>query len=231
MTDHFEKAMADIAINSAANGGPTIQDVLTALVAKNEDDDDRAEVLRKEAREAKGIAADLARAAVKEGATLAAMNDEDHKHIISILDVHLVQADSRDVRIAKLEAYKEDSERTCEGRVKKLISEEHKLVHDQHMNELHPMAAQQKGLSPLGRDYADPSDAQFTEHRESAFPEDRNLWEMLLGYSVLKRVIWLVVGALIVFGLSYGADSCSRSHYWGPEAPAIVASPQATEAP
>lgn len=31
MTDHFEKAMQDIATRSAKNGGPTIADVLTDI--------------------------------------------------------------------------------------------------------------------------------------------------------------------------------------------------------
>lgn len=41
MSDHFEKAMQGIATRSAKNGGPTIADVLTALVAENDDAEDR----------------------------------------------------------------------------------------------------------------------------------------------------------------------------------------------
>jgi len=37
MSDHFEKTMQAIATDSAQNGGPTISDVLTALVAVNDD--------------------------------------------------------------------------------------------------------------------------------------------------------------------------------------------------
>ena len=40
MADRFEKAMADIAIKAAGNGGPTISDVLRALAASNEDQDE-----------------------------------------------------------------------------------------------------------------------------------------------------------------------------------------------
>jgi hypothetical protein len=40
MTDRFDKAMADIAVKSAANGGPTIQDVLTAMRASHDDAND-----------------------------------------------------------------------------------------------------------------------------------------------------------------------------------------------
>lgn len=55
MSDHFEKAVQAIATRSAENGGPTITDVLTALVAENDDAEDR----HKETRIAlKGLAAD-----------------------------------------------------------------------------------------------------------------------------------------------------------------------------
>ena len=40
-SDHFEKAMQGIATNAAENGGPTISDVLTALVAENDDNKTR----------------------------------------------------------------------------------------------------------------------------------------------------------------------------------------------
>jgi hypothetical protein len=43
MTDNFEKAMQDIAIRGARNGGPDIQDVLIALQAVNEDGEERHE--------------------------------------------------------------------------------------------------------------------------------------------------------------------------------------------
>lgn len=43
MTDHFDRAMQDIAIRGAENGGPGIQDVLIALRAVNEDGEERHE--------------------------------------------------------------------------------------------------------------------------------------------------------------------------------------------
>jgi hypothetical protein len=199
MTDNFEKAMSDIAINSAANGGPTIQDVLTALVAKNDDDDDRSAELRKEASEAKSIAATLASVAAATAAALASDNEADHQTIIKALDRHLVQADDFFGRVAKLEAYKENTECTCEGRVKKLITEEHKLVHDAHMHELHPATpVYQSGMSPLGRDYADPSDSQFGEHRESAFPEDTEMGDIRRFWKTFKWVLIVFAGGLLV---------------------------------
>ena len=186
MTDAFEKAMADIAINSAKNCGPTIQVVLTALVAKNEDDDHRAEALRKEALAAKAIAAQLASGATKAGAALAAANEADHERIIGKIDQHLVQAEVYFGRTAKLEAYKEDSERTCEGRVRKLISEEHAVVHSAHMAAMH---------APERR-ATDPEDAEFTERRMMAQPSE--MVDLLISWKRLKWFIIVVVGALVV---------------------------------
>jgi hypothetical protein len=187
MTDNFEKAMADIAINSAKNGGPTIQDVLTALVAKNEDDDRRAEILRKEALEAKTTAAKLANEALKAGEKLASDNDADHVRIIRCLDAHLVQADDYFARTAKLEAYKEDSERTCEGRVKKLIADEHSIVHAAHMADLHPPAHRA----------TDPPDAEFTDRRMMV-AEPPELVELLTSWKRLKWLVIVIIGALVV---------------------------------
>lgn len=167
MTDAFEKAMASIAINSVKNGGPTIQDVLTALVAKNEDDDGRAGVLRKETL------------------AIGKANEEDHEAIVKSIDAHLVQADNFFGRVVKLEAYKEDSERTCEGRVKKLINEEHELVHAKHVAELHPPP----------RRATDHDDAEFTERRMAQPPE---LADLLISWKRLKWFIIVVVGALVV---------------------------------
>jgi len=167
MSDAFEKAMASIAINSVKNGGPTIQDVLTALVAKNEDDDGRAEVLRDETRVNRKV------------------NEEDHHAIISSIDAHLVQAEVFFARVTKLEAYKEDSERTCEGRVKKLIADEHSVVHAAHMADLHPPE----------RRATDPEDAEFTERRMAQPPE---LADLLISWKRLKWFIIVVVAALVV---------------------------------
>ena len=204
MADHFEKAMQDIALKSAKNGGPTIQDVLTALVAKNDDDDEHVAAMRADTKTAKQLVDSVAIA-----------NDTDHKMILQTIDAHLVQAEAFFGRVTKLEAYKEDAQRTCEGRVKKLIVEEHKLVHDAHMKDLHPATSiPQSGISPLGRAYADPSDAQFTEHRESAFSgTDQSLREIIVGWKFSKWILGLVVIAVVGWILPFWADSCAARNY------------------
>ena len=185
MTDHFEEAMAAIAINKAKNGGPTIEDVLTALVAKNRDDDERAERLRGEALEAKKIAAELAHEAQAAGRLLAKSNEAEHKVIIKGLEDHLVQADAYFARTAKLEAYKEDSERTCEARVRKLIESEHSATHAEHMAAEHPHRA------------TDPDDSEFIEKR-SEVQKSPEMEDLLLSWKRLKWFIIVVVAALVV---------------------------------
>ena len=192
MTDNFEKAMAAIAINSAVNGGPTIQDVLTALVAKNEDDDRRAEDLRKEAATDKEIASRLASDAALAGTRLAATNEADHTLIIKSLDKHIVQAEDFFGRVAKLEAYKDNTERTCENRVKKLIADEHKLVHDKHVTDSH-----QAEMTDV-RDQSDPSDSQFTEYRQMAFPEDSEMGDMRRFWKTFKWVLLVFGGGILI---------------------------------
>jgi hypothetical protein len=233
ISDNFEKAMQKIAINTAENGGPTIQDVLTALVAKNEDDDERAERLRKEAMEAKHIASTLASVAAATAATLASDNESDHRVIIKTLDTHIVQASDFFGRVVKLEAYKDDSQRTCEGRVKKLINEEHKLVHAEYVKELNASKpAPEKNMSPLGRDYNDPADSQFLEHRESAFTgSDQSLREIIVGWRFSKWILGLVIIAVVGWVLPFWADSCSRSEYWGKTPPTIVKTVAPSPAP
>jgi len=193
MSDNFEKAMASIAINSVKNGGPTIQDVLTALVAKNEDDDGRAEVLRDETR------------------TNRRVNEEDHHAIISSIDAHLVQSEVFFARVTKLEAYKEDSERTCEGRVKKLINEEHTVVHAAHMADLHPPE-------------------RFEAQQKSGLLGEQTFRDMVVGWRFSKWLLGILLVVIVGWALPFWADSCSRQQYWGREAPAIVASPTPTSA-
>lgn len=203
LTDNFERAKDDILKRTAGNGGPGPMDLLVAMGA------------------------------------LAADHDNDHEESMSALsklmerlDVHQVEANVRDVEIADIQEWRRRSAEGCQERieaiVKPLIEKSHDAVHQRHMDvhQLHLDASH--GGAERRKD--DPPDIDFVDRRAPIFTsaEDRTVWEMLLGYSVVKRILWLVVGALIVFAISYGADSCSRTHYWGSEPPAIVASPSPT---
>ena len=122
MSSEFDKAMQDIAIKSAKNGGATNQDILTALKATNIDLDSQ----HKESLDA--ITANR-----------------------KLLTDHFQEAFVRDERIAKLEAYKEDSERTCAERVKAYIDKEHDVRHSEHMTLMHGIDEEELDIKKLYR--------------------------------------------------------------------------------
>ena len=68
MTDAFDDAMADIAIASAANGGPTVQDVLTALRAGHDAAIETAAKLEQETKQTAKTLAQTAAVLVTAGA-------------------------------------------------------------------------------------------------------------------------------------------------------------------
>jgi hypothetical protein len=132
MTGPFRKAIDEIAIRAAANGGPTEQDLLEAIIAGHDEAEMVAEVLRKENKEkAEFLAAEL-RLQHQESLNAIAENRK-------LLAEHLGEALIRDERIAKLEAYKEDAQRTCADRVKAYVDAEHAERHGQHMEEMHAL--------------------------------------------------------------------------------------------
>jgi hypothetical protein len=78
-------------------------------------------------------------------------NDEDHKTIIKKIDDHLVQADIFFLKVTKLEAYREDSEKNCTRRIKALWHEEHLPVHAQHVEEMHKIDEEAYDIKKLYR--------------------------------------------------------------------------------
>jgi len=78
-------------------------------------------------------------------------NDEDHKTIIKKIDDHLVQADIFFLKVTKLEAYREDSEKNCARRIKALWHEEHLPVHAQHVEEMHKLDEEVYDIKKLYR--------------------------------------------------------------------------------
>jgi len=78
-------------------------------------------------------------------------NDEDHRLIVDKIDSHLVQADIFFLKVTKLEAYREDSERNCVDRIKKLWSDEHVPVHAAHVAEMHKLDEEALDIKKLYR--------------------------------------------------------------------------------
>jgi hypothetical protein len=118
MTDHFEKTMADIAVKRAGNGGPKIEDVLEALRATNEDADETATALAKRVE------------------TTHKETRQWHEEIKTMVAEHIVEAIERDRRITNLELVEEDRRKNCIPEVKRLIQQEHEVVHANYVASL-----------------------------------------------------------------------------------------------
>jgi hypothetical protein len=100
-------------------------------------------------------------------------------------------------RTVKLEAAVQDSQDNCRERIEKLIAAEHDARHTEHMASHH--GPPQSGISPLGRDYSDPSDAQFLEHREAAHPpEDEEMGDLRRFWRVTKWGFIVLGGGILI---------------------------------
>ena len=115
MTDHFEKAMSDIVINSAKNGGPTNSDILTALQATNNDADETAAVM-------------TAKVELQHKETTAW-----HEEVKTIVEEHIVEAGERDRRITNLELAEEDRRRNCIPTMEGIAKELHAQAHAEYV--------------------------------------------------------------------------------------------------
>jgi hypothetical protein len=219
MTDNFEKAMQDIALNSAANGGPTIQDVLTAMVAGNLDAEHTADKLHTETLK-------LAEILRSEISTLEKNRTREaerrHKETMNILSAHCAEADFRDTEIHELQEWRRNSAESCQRRIEKIVKAEHKICHDEHLAESH---ANEK------RRFDDPVETDFLALREKPSKEFdlglpiQQLRDMTTGWRVLRWLIVVLAGALLVWGMTFWADSCSRKQYWGDTPPTLVETP------
>lgn len=194
MADHFEKAMQDIATRSAANGGPTIGDVLVALVAANEDSEETA------ARLAKTVESQHAE-------SLNAIEDNR-----VVLVAHCVEADLRDTRIEVLEGWRHEQATTCVARVTQIaekvaeavVASEHGARHDAHMAACHAEKPRRK---------EDPPEADFTEKR------DIENWGNSYGVEQAKQIwlMWLLgtaVGRVLIY-VAGGASMLAIDHFFG----------------
>lgn len=110
MTDHFEKAVQQILKEAKDNGGVTTDHLLNALVATNDDLDAQHDQTKKW-----------------------------HSEVRLLLETHFEEAEVRDERLSKLEAYREDTERNCAARIKQLWKNEHEPLHEAHVKEMHKL--------------------------------------------------------------------------------------------
>ena len=142
MSGPFQKAIDEIAIRSGINGGPTIQDLLTAMIAGHDEAEATAEHLRLQTEQkAEKLAEELR---VQHQQSLDAI-DANRR----VLEAHFLEAQIRDRRLDVVEGCIAESQRTCKERVERLIREEHAERHGEHLISDH---APERLEAPSGED-------------------------------------------------------------------------------
>jgi len=131
--------------------------------------------------------------------------DEDanrrHQETVAAFKEHCTEAVVRDLAIRELQDWRRESSEHCQERIEAIVRAEHAPTHAAHMAEFH--------APPRRED--DPPDAAFVDKRKGAFPtgDQRTLFEIILGWSIVKWLLTLAVGAVVVWGVSYWASSCA----------------------
>jgi hypothetical protein len=194
----FQKAIDQIALNAAKNGGPTIEDLLTAIIAGHDEAVETAEVLRLETAEKATMLAKELRLQHKESLDAITANKalvEKHLHE----DINMTKAEFEQF-IGGFTKKHEDRDAIC--------AELHKEVKvmKENCDRLHAASP----VSARGRPLDDPSDSQFLEHRESAF--DQDIEDVRRLSKTTKRIII----AVLIAGAIFWLDILSRwaSHIW-----------------
>ena len=141
MSKSFRKVIDDIAISASENGGVTTQDLLTAMIAGHDEAEETARELAQKTEETAARLAEELR--LQHQSSLDAIELQK-----TLIENHLSDANVRDARITKLEAYKEDQQLTCADKVKALVEREHNARHSAYVESI---AGESTVLQIMGR--------------------------------------------------------------------------------
>jgi len=184
MADHFEEAKDDILFRTEGNGGPSPRDLLTAMGALAKDVDEAITSLDKK-------------------------QHQRHNETVAEMKALRNAGNVRDRRLNVIEKQHTTWEEECPRRLEAIIDEavkrstgEHSTTHAAHMAEHH--------IQPRRRE--DDAAGENHRHERSDFPtgDQRTLFELILGWSIVK---WLIAGAcmaLVVWGVAFWASSCAE---------------------
>lgn len=121
-----------------------------------------------------------------------------------MLEEHFIEADVRDERIEVLEKWRHDASEKCLDRVTAIVDEawedKHAPKHEEHLRQFHG--------SPRRSDDGN-GEEHFADRDRFPQGDQRTMFEMMLGWSVVKWLAALIVGALLVAGISYWTSSCA----------------------
>lgn len=186
MTDAFDRAMADIAIKSADNGGPTTQDILVALQAGHDAATQTAAELAKKTEEAaKELAVELKR--------IVAHLESESGHTADAIRASYSEA----IKAVKLEVLEEIEQRESWPVLDRALTEMCAKIDARYPRRATDPQSEDWAArrEHAGRDLDDPADSQFTEHRESAFPEDEEMGDLRRAWRFGK---WFVAALVLI---------------------------------
>jgi len=182
MADNFEQAKDEILKRTATNGGPKPLDILTALGALAKDTDETA-------------------------AKLAVKVEEQHEESLNaiqkqgdLLAHHCREADVRDQRIAAIEAWRVDNEKNCADRIKRLMHDEHSVIHAAHMATEHVVETPRRSDDAKGSDHVHERDDTIAA---VVGPIERKMWVL---WAIFIFVIVEVGHGLIMWFIERAAD-------------------------
>jgi len=136
---------------------------------------------------------------------------ERHEETVGVLKAHCTEAVVRDLAIRELQDWRRESSENCQRRIEAIVKAEHEERH----------AAYETSLT--ARDYADPADSQFGEHRETAFPlPDPSLKDIIVGWRAGKWLLGILIIALVGWALPFWADSCASQRTEKMQNPTVV---------
>ena len=121
MADHFETAWQDILLRTDANGGPTPRDLLVAMKALAEDDDE------KHAENLEAVAQNMERL---EGVQV------EQQQAKEALELHCADAALYFTHTDELMRWRINAANDCEERMRRVAKEEHGKVHNEYVASL-----------------------------------------------------------------------------------------------
>jgi hypothetical protein len=191
MPDHFEQAMQDIALRSEKNGGPTIHDVLLAMVASDKDSEESAKALAETIEAVETHVTEELKSNRQFFKT--ALKESMDRHLEWTMQGPLSRLEALEKRVA-------------------LIPEEHERKHSEHLSESHSIEKRRR-TDELETDYTIcRTEPVMLTASQSSGVSTQTLQDALTTWRVGR---WLIAALLIIglgWGISYWATSCAENN-------------------
>jgi hypothetical protein len=200
MTDSFKKAIEEIALHDDANGGTDSHSVLNAVIALEHSTSDKLDIIHKEILDNRTATSEMLVRHQKEF-----MHMSQKEFDLWILD-YSNKRDKFSIEVA---------DRATESHVKF------------HNNYVKSLAAQQiphhRETDPMTSDHMKEREL-FLERPVALMQKEEEKQHFLLWFfaSNIGKVVMALIAGIMLWGVTFWADNCSREQYWGDTPPAIV---------